>query len=61
MLKYNHTTDNNDSLKTFKCNALKLLKPNKHKDINKYGEFLSNNNFDMQKQFGNFVRSIDEI
>lgn len=61
MLKFNHTTDNNDSLKTLKCNALKLLKPNKHRDSNKYSEFLSNNNFDMQKQFGNFVRSIDEI
>ncbi|CAD8064373.1 unnamed protein product [Paramecium primaurelia] len=61
MLKYNHTTDNNDSLKTLKCNALKLLKSNKYKDINKYNEFLSNNNFEMQKQFGNFVRSIDEI
>ncbi|CAD8148774.1 unnamed protein product [Paramecium octaurelia] len=61
MLKCNHTTENNDSLQTLKCNALKLLKSNKHRDTNKYSEFLSSNNFDMQKQFGNFVRSIDEI
>ncbi|CAD8155025.1 unnamed protein product [Paramecium pentaurelia] len=61
MLKCNHTTENNDSLQINKCNALKLLKSNKHRDINKYNEFISNNNFDMQKQFGNFVRSIDEI
>ncbi|CAD8089283.1 unnamed protein product [Paramecium sonneborni] len=61
MLKQNHTTENNDSLKTIKCNPVKLLKSNKHRDSNKYCEFISNNNFDMQKQFGSFVRSIDQI
>ncbi|CAD8068384.1 unnamed protein product [Paramecium sonneborni] len=61
MLKQNHTTENNDSLKTLKYNAMKLLKSTKHRNTNKYNQFISNNNFDMHKQFGNFVKSIDEI
>lgn len=61
MQKQNHTTENNNSQKSLKCNAQTLLRSSKERDSNKYCEILENNNIEMQKQFGNFVKSVDKI